>query len=532
MTETNLRPELTRHLTQRLQAFAEGFRHNLALLGPPGSGKTFQLQQLLRTQPHTVTIIYCPLYRESCRSMIRRLLCATLQAGLPEARAVWTRAQHPLEELLEHAETRFPRTASAIRPIEGFLTRRLFAEAFVRALDVIPILAEERGQPCILVLDEFVLLEELGLTHAFDELGKRVMTWPSILFILSSSSLYRARTVLRERLQLLFGQFELVTLGMVPPAVAGAWVEQELAGLEHAPRISPFLIQWLGAYPWYLAMFLKRLKELAAFGQMGSTEALFLQTAWDLIGSHEGSLHQWCVSRTEGLMRHRLGARALETLIHIARGVRTATDLGKQVGRAGLAEALHLLTEHDLAKRNGMCWSLSDPVLRCWLSTVLAAQRADAHVDAAELRRRFEHDVRTLWLRWARLHQLSFPEQVVGLFTKFSDETVSLDSKTGRLPKFHSVSTQRSDGLGAGAYLIAQGHGKQWCAAIQEGRVDEQVIAGFDAFCRQQPSKPARKVVITASSMDQHARLLAKAANMWVWELEDVNILRGLYGPL
>ena len=532
MTDTNLRPELTHHLMQRLQAFEEGFRRNLALLGPPGGGKTFQLHQLMRTQPQTVTTVYCALYRESCRSFIRRLLCAILQAGLPEARASWTHAQHPLEELLEHAERQLPRSASMIQPIEGLLTRRLFADAFVRALDTIPILAEERGQPCMLILDEFVLLEELGLTHAFHELGKRVMTWPSVLFILTSSSLYRARMILRERLQLLFGQFELITLGSVPPSTAGAWVEHELGGLAGASRIAPFLIQWLGAYPWYLSVFLKRLKELAALGRLDSTEALFLQTAWDLIGSIEGSLHQWCVSRTEGLMRHRPGTRAIEALIHIAGGARTATDIGKQIGRAGLANALQLLTEHDLAKRNGTCWTVTDPMLRCWLSTVLAAQRTDALPDHQELRQRFEHDVRTLWVHWAQLHELSFPEQVVGLFTKFSDETVSLDSKTGRLPKFHSVSTHRSDTPGTGAYLIAQSQGKHWCAAIQEGRVDENVITEFDAFCRQQQLKPTRKVVITKSTMDQHARLLAKAANMWVWELEALNTLRGLYGPL
>ena len=87
-TETNLRPELARHLRQRFTAFGEGFRHNLALIGPPGSGKTFQLQQLLSREPSTSRIlIYCPLYRESCRSFLHRFLCAILQAGMPKASA-------------------------------------------------------------------------------------------------------------------------------------------------------------------------------------------------------------------------------------------------------------------------------------------------------------------------------------------------------------------------------------------------------------------------------------------------------------
>ena len=85
MLSANLRPELTRYLVQRLAAFGEGFRHNLALLGPPGSGKTFQLQQVVASRPTGLLLIYCSLYRESCRSFLQRFLSAILPAGLPAA---------------------------------------------------------------------------------------------------------------------------------------------------------------------------------------------------------------------------------------------------------------------------------------------------------------------------------------------------------------------------------------------------------------------------------------------------------------
>jgi hypothetical protein len=442
-------------------------------------------------------------------------------------------AGQPLEVFLQRAETQLPKTAAAIRPIENLLTRRLYGEAFNRALDTIPILMEERRQPCALILDEFLFLEELGLTHAFHELGKRVMTWHSTLFILSSSSLYRARAILRERLQLLFGQFELLTLDALDPKPVTMWVEQELKGVRRTKAISPFLIQWLGAYPWYLAVFLKRLKELATLSKNPDlTETLFLQTAWDVLGSKEGVLHQWCASRMEGLAHGRLGARAMEALIQVAEGTRTTTEIGKRIGRAGLSEALQLLVEHDLAQRNGMCWMVTDPALRCWLSTVLVAQRSDARLDGADARQRFEQHLRSLWTHWMQAHHLSFSEQVVELFAKFSDDTVSLDSKTGRLPKFDTIRTQRSDVPGAEAYLIADGQGRRWCATVQSGPVDENAIASFDAFCRTQTPKPTRKVVIMKSSMDQNARLLAKAANMWVWGSGDLDVLMGLYRQL
>ena len=548
MTQTDLRPDITRHLRQRLEAFRDGFRQNLALIGPPGSGKTFQLHQLLANPPAHLVLLYCPLYRESCRSFLHRFASIILHAGV--ARASQASASSPteplerqgssghagtlpLEALLDRVAAHLPNTAMALRPIEGLLARRLYSEALNRTLDAIPILSEERGQSSVLILDEFLFLEELGLGHAFHELGKRVMTWPATLFILSSSSPFRARAILRERLQLLFGQFELITLETLEPRGTAAWVQQELRGLRGAKTLSAFLVQWLGAYPWYLAVFLKRLRELATLRKTSElTEALFFQTAWDVLGSSEGILHQWSLSRTDALTHDRQGARALEAVLHIATGGRTTTEIGKRMGRADLSGALQLLVEHDLVERKGTCWFIPDPLLRCWLAAVLMAQRSGAGLSAAATRSRFEQYLAAAWAQWLQASQLSFPERVARLFSCFSDDTVSLDSKTGRLPRFQTVTTQRPSPQGGAVYLLAEGEGKRWCASVQEGLVDENAIARFDAFCRAQTLKPSRKVVITQAGVDANGRLLAKANNMWVWTADDLEVLRELYGPV
>ncbi len=521
MNTTNLRPDLAGHLIQRLQAFSEGFRHNLAILGPPGSGKTFQLQQLLARQPSGLMLVYCPLYRESCRGFLQRLLGAILQAGLPASSA------GPLAQLLERADAELPRTAAAVRAVDALIARRLHGEAFNRALDIIPILIEERRMPCVLILDEFLFLEELGLSHAFHELGKRVMTWPSTLFILTSSSVHRARTILRERLQLLFGQFEFLTLEALDAGTVTSWAQQQLKGIRKAGSMNPFLVAWLGAYPWYLTVFLKRFKELAALRRSTEvSEPLFLQTAWDVLGSPEGTLHHWCVLRTEALARGRLGGRALEALLQMAQGARTMTEIGARIGRAELSGALQLLVNEDLAQRNGMCWVIPDPVLRSWLPTILLAQRVETRLDPAIVRQRFEQHLRTLWSQWLQAHELSLPEQVVSLFAKFGEETVMLDSKTGRLPKFETINAKPD---GVGAYVVADGQGKRWCASVFDGPVDENAISRFEAFCRQQTPKPSRKVVISTGAIEQNARLLAKTASMWVWQAEDLHRLQELY---
>lgn len=531
MTSVNLRPELARHVNQRVQAFSEGFRHNLAIIGPPGSGKTFQLQQAGLGGRKDLLLVYCPLYRESCRSFLQRLRPAILQAGVRTMDPPPTSAAVSAEEpLVTAAQRLMPKTVAALQPLDGLLARRLYGEAFTKALDAVPVLIQECAKPCVVIFDEFLFLEEMGLGHAYHELGKRVMTWPSTLFVLASSSAYRARLILRERLQLLFGQFELLTLGALEVAPTAAWVAQELHGLRKVEEVAPFVIQWVGSSPWYLTVLLKRLRELASLHRAREvTDALFLQTVWDVLGHGEGALHQWCALRIDRLAHARHGGRAIEALMHVARGARTATELGRRIGRAGVTEALQLLLEHDLAQRHGACWMVTDPVLRCWLSTVFLAQRADAHPDTAEVRRQMEAHLRALWLRWVEQRRLSFPEQVAALFARFHDEMVALDAKTGRLPRFDRIAALPPPSPAAGTYLVADGAGKRWCATIQETAVDEQAIASFEAFCRSQAPKPSRKVIITKSGLDEHARVLAKTADMWVWQAEELELLAGLY---
>ncbi len=524
MPETNLRDSLQRHLRQRLASFRQGFRQNLALIGPEGSGKTFQVQDLL-TQARDLTVVSCPLYRESHNSFLRRWLGAILQPMLPAALRV--DAATPVATLALYADTHYPAAAPILTAIDGLLARRQYGEAFTRILDLIPGLTQATGRPTVLVLDEFLHLEELGFSHAFHELGKRVMTWPQTLFMLTSSSPHRARLILRERLHLLFGQFETLDLDALDPTRAVPWIHAMLRGLRGGARVAPFLLSWMGGSPWYLTVFLRRLRELAMLRRTTVlTEALFVEAAWDVVGSAHGTLHQACAARIQQTAHGREGRRAVEALLQLAQGARTSTDLGQRIGRAGVSHALQLLLEQDLVERKGACWLVRDAVLRCWLTGILAPQHRGLSGDESILREPFQEELLRTWQRWIQTTQLSFPDQMIRLLETFQDDTVVLDEKTGRLPRFTQVARHE-----AGAYLVADGPGRRWCCAVEGGSVTEEAVTTFETFCRGQWPRPSRKVLITGTGLDEHARLVAKAHNMWVWGPHDVELLRALYPP-
>ena len=518
---TELRPALSGYLHQRLIALQDGFRHNIAIVGPVGSGKTVLVQQLLATSAAQVVKLHCALQSDSMRAFLKRWTLAVLRAALDQPSA------SSVDVLLEQADRRVPRTAAAIRALDRYEHGRLPAEAFSHALDVVPILHQELQRPCVLVLDEFLALEELGLTHAIHELGKRVMTWPFALFVLISSAQERARDVLRERLHVLFGQFEVLPMGSVDTASVMSWMEQELPGAESVQELLRFLVHWTQLSPWYATVLLKRTRELLRLQrQRRVTHAVLLQAAWDVLGSVDGGLHHWCAGRLQRLVPEKHGPLARQALIRIAGGARTLHTIGQQCGGSRrLSQALHLLASHDLIERKGTCWLIPDQVLACWLNAIAGPQ--DQGLPTSQ--ERFEGVLKDMWLEWQAATTRPLAARMTDLFERFRDETVSLDHKTGRLPPFTSFAHHRVSPDG-GTYVVADGPERRWCCLIHDRPVTESDITAFEQFCRAQAPRPARKVVVIRHPLELNATLLAKEADMWVWRPDDLNLLFLLYG--
>ncbi len=521
----NLRPELATYLLQRIESLRGGFRHNVALLGPSGSGKTLLLETAVNSSATHLAVIHCHLQRDSLREFLRRFAIAVLRA------AIGPLAAQSYDTLLDQARAMAPKTVEAVRQLERYESGHLSAEAFAHTLDLVPVLHQELQHPCVVILDEFLFLEDLQLAHAFHELGKRVMTWPFALFLLTSSSPYRARVILRERLHLLFGQFEVLSLAPVDSNAAMAWVREQYPSVSRLPGVAGFLIQWLGGSPWYLGLILKRIHELAQMSRARRTEsAIWLQAAWDLLGHPDGVLYHWCLSRVERVANQRTGVVARDALLAIAQGARTSQVIAEKLetGR-NLSEALQVLVEHDLVERKGTCWVMPDPILSLWLTGVFGPRERHGVLDRFTAQRYFEQVLADYWSMWRTTADSSLAERIEALLGQFHNETVSLENKTGRLPAFTSIRVQQSSQAGV-TYVVADGENRGWCCVVHEVRLDEATVASFEEFCDAQSPKPVRKVVIARQPIDLNAKLLAKTSNMWVWEPHDVNLLFLLYG--
>ncbi len=546
-----LRPTQIQYVRQRVQAFHDGFRHNLALLGPAGVGKTTVVHAAVQAPAMRLPVIECQLQREPLRDFSRRIATAVLRAALdPSTRALSGSLVrgHPergeaesreeqsaalsFEALSEQAASVVPATTAAIEQLEGLTKHHASAELFSRALDLVAIFQQERQQPCVLILDEVLHVDEFGLTHAFHELGKRVMTWPLVLFILTSSSPFRARQILHERLQLLFGQFEVMPLGPIEPEPAVAWMQRELSSAKRYATVMRFLLHWIGTSPWHVHVFLDRMKELHLLAKSRRSDAslLFFQAAWDVLGRSEGALHQWCAGQVERVLDQPDGPLARDVLIAVAQGLRTTQAIAERCGtRRRLPEVLQALVEQDLIERKGACWVMPNQLLACWLTAVLFPRLQQQGQDHTAVYVQLEQALKKRWADWAAAMEEPFAQRIGRLMKQFRNETVSLDSKPGRMPVFQELALNPAAESPV-TYVVADGEERRWCCLVHEGLLQEQHVAEFEQFCKTQAPKPSRKVVVAKEGLELNAKLLAKNANMWVWEPTDLNLLCLLYG--
>jgi hypothetical protein len=520
----DLRASLTAHVAQRLGGLREGFRHNIALVGPQGNGKSHLAEHAIRSLDPSILRIVCPLQPLAPHGLARQLAAAVLRSVVDDPDAA------SLEALCDRAARLAPQTVQSVIQLDRSATGHWQGESLVQALDLIPVLHRELDRPCVLVLDEFLHLADIGGAHLFHELGKRVVTWPFAVFLLTSSWPTRARQILRERLHLLFGQFELISLGPVEARPTLAWMEQELSATADGHDLLTVLLQWTGQSVWALRLLVRRMRELGVLmGSPARVDVLAVRALWDVLGSSEGALHQWYVARMQRLDGVRYGALAREALMALADGAKTAAAVGQRCQtHRHVPQALQLLLEQDLVARRGACWVIPDPMLRLWLTEVQDPIHAWRVAETLRTAERFERAARTMLGAWLRSARCSLIDRVTSLFGYFCNETIALQHKTGRLPTFRDY---RAVAVGPLVWqLIADAPGQRWCSLVADVLIDEAAISGFERFCQQQHPRPSRKVVIAPEGLDPNAKLQAKESGMWVWELEDLRLLCLLYG--
>ena len=524
------RSDLLGLLQKRVHALADGYRQNLALLGPPLVGKTSVICRALDAAPaHAILPLYIEVRPESFPEFAQRFLAAGI------AQALGTAPSQPshdtLELLLRDAAERLPQTTQQAQRLRTWVDKGRQTEAFGGLFDWLQTMSQETGRPVLVVLDEFQGLVDFEIRHALAELGKRMMVEKRVMYLMASSQPAVARTMLQEQLHLLFGHFEIIDVAPFDAAESQAFLRRQLEGLELPASIAAFLASWTGGAPFHLDYFCRSLAQIArAGGGAAITPETLYTAALQLLGDGHGVFHrrwQEQLETLEGTQR----TTALAALVALTHSRLTVRELSRRCQRSPQEthRIANRLVELHLVTRRGDCLAIDDPLFRFWLTAVHEPLRWSPAPNCGVLARRFVLDVEAAFLRHQREQERAPVERLIELFHAFQDDRVEIDQKLRQLPRFIDVHQNGTHVPGMHIYARTRQH--QWVCCVATGRpATEGDITAFQQACQALEPKPQRKIFVALDGLDPNATLLAKEARMWTWDRQTVNALLGLYG--
>ena len=286
------RQETLNLLKKRVLDLKDGYRQNMAFVGPEYIGKTSLLQKFIHDlEDKDLVTAYISFKGKDFSCLFANFATSILynfskSENLP--------LHQELALLLEATQHRLPQTFTAIKHIQALTDKKRFAEAYEGLVSLPEVFTLESNKFCIVIFDEFHHLDHLDIPQAFQELGKRIMTQKRCLYFMASSLQETARRILTEKLSLLFGHFEVIDVEPFSVRTSREFIDASLKGAQIKDQLKNFLVDFTGGHPLYLNMLTTELNQLCQLHRQAEIFLPFLSYAventifnrWGVLSRH------------------------------------------------------------------------------------------------------------------------------------------------------------------------------------------------------------------------------------------------------
>lgn len=526
------REEILGTLEKRVTGLLAGYRQNCALLGCEGIGKTTLLKRFLEerldgAQP-LVAFSLEVRQKESVPEWANRFLQSLLY-GVLKAKLVPT-LPADLSGLLESCSSWIPQTVQAVQRLLKKMESSVGEEIYDGALELPQRVTQESGFSCLIILDEFHRLRDLGIADPFRRLGRAIMVQNATMYLVASSQVGPARHILREGLNLLFGQFEVIEMGPLSPEMCRRALEAR--GLD--PFLEYLLMELAQGSPTYLDLLLTGFNRGVSSSSTEDQERSILDLLEELFLDPQGSLRLRFEERLRMIPTHRSRHQWIQVLRAVAEGAHRVRQIAEVLDRAPVqvAKSLRLLKEKDCLNQQGVFYRIDDRLFQLWLLIAYPILEGVGLHDSAQGRAHFR-DAAWLWMMKGRqtLHR-PIEEKAAELLALWRSEQVEVEGHRILLPRFESVKT--FGGPGGWPLIVAHRPGaaeaKTWLVIPWSGFLEEPHARQIAQEVGYLPFKFHRKFLLGAYPVEMHARLVLQEAKIRLWDADVLNNLLDLYG--
>ena len=514
-------------LEKRIYALKGGYRQNIAITGHRLTGKSSILNHFLYSfKDDEILPIYMEVlpepFRQFATKFIGILLYSYLKYNDREAR-------DNLEYLITESEKDIPKTVGCIKGILKDIQLDKTENAYSELLNLTSSFKNETRRSCVVILDEFHNLSRIGIRDPFKGFGKKIMTQKDTLYIVASSEVTSIKKILSEKLALLFGNFEKITLGGFDCKTSEAFLRMKLSGINIDKKLLDFIIAFADGHPFYLDVLSGKIKELSAQRQSGEVDiSVVVSTLEELLFDSRGTLNQFFINLLQELTDSKI-ENCKETLIGIAHNLHKQKDLSKWTGYNMKETSGHLkiLVEKNLIYPSGNIYRFYDKVLRFWLQRVYHKRRTTLVDNIPEKASHFRKEVGDLIRCFFEESAMDLPVRIKNLLESFKNEVVNIDTRNHRLTRFADIETIEGRGK---KYLACHLKDKITLVYYSKGRISENDVLDFISYSIKYKPILNRRILIALDEIDINAKIMAKEIKMWIWDIDSLNELLDIYG--
>ena len=528
-------PFLTREairlrLKKRIDDIENGYRQNVGITGPSGVGKTRLLCEFFQSVSRNPKLL--PIYVKAetidGRQLTQQWMGAVLSAVLLDRTL---NIPKTLNGLLREAEGVIPQTVTAVKHIQKLIRQEKKSLAIKELLMLSGTLARETGKKVVLMIDEFQALEKLPGTDPFVLLGKQMMLDKDVMYVVTSSAIDRAREIFRDKLSLLFGNFEVLTLTPFGFMEMDQYLAMRVPAYRWPPELKRFLFHMTDGEPHYLDFLIHQLEshEVREFPQTVSTTALldvFCQELFDRRGRlallFERQLEQ-CAHLAKNSGPYVRAILALShgrhKLIPIAAFIEETVAETKKI--------LKRLVQGGLVAKSGSFFHIPDFLFRFWLREVYLKRQGLFLPEERILWKHLFDELSRILDLCNRIMEEDLGNRVEALLKEFRNDIVEVDQKKIQCPQFSETVVLRHLPHSM-ISILGRGSRGRWLFYLSSEWITEPEIERVVADA-QHLRKIKRKVLISLEGMDQNVKLIAQEAKMQLWDLRDLNCLLDLY---
>ena len=508
-------------LEKRVIALRDGYRQNIALIGDEQVGKTTILHKFLNGfLDNRFIMLYIEARPESlplfCKRFVGVLLYSFLSSSCIPLR-------EDLEFLLDKSSTYIPKTVAKIKAILADVEKRKKENIFGELLSLTNIIHQETDKFCVVIFDEFQNLESLGVKSLYKEWAQRLMVEKTTMFIITSSSSYKAKTVLSQDLSLLFGNFEILTVEPFDIKSSDEFLRQRITSLSIKEEVRNFIVYFTGGYPFYLEIFAQIFTK--------SKNAGLIDVLENLLFSSSGILNQKYTNYLKRFQDSQFSQDYLGILHLISNGHNKVKDIAhflkKPVKLVNIR--VNYLLSIDVIVRSGDFLKISDRVFSFWLKFVYQEKLNSFTFDGLNQLTMFRKNIEVMIQEFFSSALKPVPERVTELLRLFADERIQIERKKVTLNHFREIKPLDFDSRALSEGLICRSNDSLWIFGFKQDSLTEDDVSEFSRECKKYRNKLQRKVIVTLRGVDANSRLKALEEKIWTWDLNSLNQIMDLF---